>query len=635
MCGFVGFYDPKLHSMDKAEECLIAMRDKLHSRGPDDHGVWLDAVAGIALAHRRLSILDLSPAGHQPMLSVNGRYCFAFNGEIYNHMDLRLELSKQSECHWRGTSDTETLLVAIETWGVKKALHACTGMFAFALWDRQEKTLTLARDRLGEKPLYYGWQGGVLLFGSELKALKEHPRFENQIENNVVSLYLRLGYIPAPWSIWRGVNKLEPGCVKVFDIANRGKEKTESYWSFKTVVTDGRNSPFEGSSEEAIEHLKKIMLRGVEQQMTADVPLGAFLSGGVDSSLVVALMQQRLTRPVKTFSIGFHHKAYDEAQHARQVAQHLGTEHVEFYVTAEEARGIIPQLPQIYDEPFGDPSAIPTYLVSRLAKEQVTVALSGDGGDELFGGYNRYHHTRAKQSWDLMQGLPGATKKIPGLLHKVLPSLGIAPIENLKSRLHLLSELAEIQNHYSFYNWMTAQWKQLPTQRNAPDLPYGLDKGFVEGLSSPISKMMAMDTFTYLPDCILPKVDRASMAVSLETRAPMLNHHLVEFAWRLPDSLKVKQGVGKWILRELLYSYVPKAMIERPKKGFGVPVGDWIKGPLRDWAEELLSSRRLAQNGLFDVDSIRRSWDAHLKGQQGLQHPLWLILMFQAWLEQQ
>ena len=648
MCGLTGFFSPQGFNKTDASPVLIRMRDTLGHRGPDDAGTWLDAQAGIALAHRRLSILDLSPAGHQPMQSTSGRYVIVFNGEIYNHLDIRRRLEKVrlAPIDWRGHSDTETLLVAIEQWGLESTLSQSEGMFALVLWDRQLRILALARDRMGEKPLFYGWQGDALLFGSELKALRAHPNFCSKVERNALPSYLRHGYIPAPWSIWKGIRKLTPGCIVHIRGDDLGKlPDPEPYWSLADIVVAGKTEPFIGSDSDAIDELEKQLKHAVAGQMVADVPLGAFLSGGIDSSTVVALMQAQSKRPVKTFTIGFGESAYNEAEHAKAVARHLGTEHIELYVDVKQATALIPDLVSIYDEPFGDSSAIPTYLVSQLAREHVSVSLSGDGGDELFGGYGRYFNSKGARIWHGIRSLPVPIRGIvislvrTGVFHTVdaaINAINVAILRpvgrSLSSRAELLAVLANCKTEEDFYKIMTSQWHT----------PHEALRGEFSDLSSPlpnmsmlinpVERMMVTDCLTYLPDDILTKVDRAAMSVSLETRVPMLNHRVIEFAWRLPYEMKVRNGQGKWLLRQVLYRHVPQSIVDRPKMGFGVPIDEWLRGPLRGWAEQLLDESTLSRQGFFEPKIIRERWKQHLEGGQNWRDSLWFVLMFQAWL---
>jgi asparagine synthase (glutamine-hydrolysing) len=626
-------------------------------RGSDDSGIWCDNEAGIGLAHRRLAIVDLSPAGHQPMPSGSGRYVLAFNGEIYNHLLLRAELEEippgppllTGGVNWRGHSDTETLLAGFDAWGIEATIKKTIGMFAIAVWDKQTRQLTLGRDRLGEKPLYYGWQGqgqqAVFLFGSELKALRAHPAFENRINRGALSLQLRHNYIPAPYSIYNGIAKLRPGCLLTVSL-QQPVVKEWAYWSTLQLAEAGVAQPFTGTANQAVDDLETLLKSAVQQQMMADVPLGAFLSGGVDSSLVVALMQAQSNKPVKTFTIGFDEQSYNEAIYAKAVAKHLGTDHTELYVTSAEAMAVIPSLPGLYDEPFSDSSQIPTFLVSQLAKQQVTVSLSGDAGDELFCGYNRY--TMSAKLWHKLALLPlPLRKQLAKMLVRASPVqwdrlMGVLPLANTKRPINMgdkihkgaavmtsttIDELyANFITHWADATSVVIDSVSLPTLITAsPDL---------NGLNA-IERMMALDTMTYLPDDILTKVDRAAMGVSLETRVPFLDHRVVEFAWQLPLAIKLRDGQSKWPLRQILYRHVPKALIDRPKMGFGVPIDDWLRGPLRDWAEALLDETRLRQEGFFNPAPIRQKWSEHLSGQRNWQYHLWDVLMFQAWLEEQ
>lgn len=638
--GFVPEDDRYLHAMGAA----------IAHRGPDDKGIWLDRDQGIGLVHRRLAIVDLSPAGHQPMMSASERYVIAFNGEIYNHLDLRKELEGAGESpSWRGRSDTETLLAAIDAWGLQKALDRCTGMFALALWDRAELQLTLARDRLGEKPLYYGWQGqgdqAVFLFGSELKALRAHPAFRALISRQAIALFLRHNYIPAPYSIYEGIFKLQPGSLLSISLS-RPDPVVSRYWSAPEII---RKASIERArvweSDRAIDELERILKSAVAQQMVADVPLGAFLSGGVDSSCIVALMQAQSSRPVKTFSIGFHEAAYNEAEHAKAVARHMGTDHTTLYVTAEEARAVIPRLPTIYDEPFADSSQIPTYLVSALARDQVAVALTGDGGDELFGGYGRYPAT--VEAWSRLSRLSMPLRRAVSRLALSLPAEAYSAItewipgkrfkNGFGERLHgwargLVCESVDTLYHLAMSHWSNPAGLVIDGEE-PPTLFKGMRPDF-SGLDA-TERMMAIDLMTYLPDNNLVKVDRAAMVVSLETRVPMLDHRVVEFAWRLPLHLKRREGINKWILKQVLYRYVPQQLIERPKMGFGVPIADWLRGPLREWGEALLEESRLRRDGIFNPIPIRQKWADHQSGRRDWAYHLWDVLMFQAWREAQ
>lgn len=648
MCGLWGVLGARL---DEADICRMGAT--LHHRGPDDAGVWLDADAGITLGHRRLAILDLSPAGHQPMLSACGRYVVAFNGEIYNHLDLRTELAAAGAAPvWRGHSDTETLLAAIAHFGLTAALTRMTGMFALALWDRQQRVLHLVRDRLGEKPLYYGWLGRSFVFASELKALRVHPHWRGEVDRAALTLLLRHGYVPAPGSIYRGIHKLLPGSV--LTLAADGSFTTVAYWSARCVAEQGQAQRFAGSEAEALQELERLLMRAVGRQMLADVPLGAFLSGGVDSSTIVALMQAQSARPVRTFTIGFHEAGYNEAEHALAVARHLGTEHTELYVTAQQALDVIPRLPLLYDEPFADSSQIPTFLVAQLARRHVAVSLSGDGGDELFGGYNRYFLGRSlwrQVGWlprPLRAGLAaGLLGLAPEIWNRTLASLtGLLPGQwrhaNLGDKLHKLAGVLAVSGPDALYRGLVSLWPDAAAAVAGSEVvaPWPVlnpldDPAAQASLHDFTERMMFLDLVSYLPDDILVKVDRAAMGVSLETRVPLLDHALVEFAWQLPLTMKIRAGQGKWLLRQLLDKHVPAALIERPKMGFGVPLDVWLRGPLRDWAETLLAEERLQREGHFHAAVIRQKWQEHLSGRRNWQYALWNVLMFQSWWEAQ
>lgn len=641
MCGITGFLSTQHHDVS----ILQRMATTLTHRGPDDAGIWCQTDAGISLAHRRLAIVDLSQAGHQPMHSVNGRYILVFNGEIYNHSQLRYELEQSGFLtEWRGHSDTETLLAAIEAWGLEATLKRSIGMFAIALWDKHAHTLSLARDRIGEKPLYYGWQGDTFLFGSELKALRAHPAFQASIDRNALCLFLRYCYIPAPYSIYQGVAKLQPGCILSVSLEQRHPQVT-SYWSAVEVAEAGVANTFQGSDTDAIEELELLLKGAVSQQMMADVPLGAFLSGGLDSSMIVALMQAQSSRPVKTFSIGFTEAAYNEAIYAKAVAKHLGTEHTELYVSAAQAMAVIPTLPRLYDEPFADASQIPTYLVAQLARQHVTVSLSGDAGDELFCGYNRYQITA--NLWRKLSLLPLPVRKLSAkLLSSISPHewnrlVEILPfnigVNNLGDKLHKGAKVITNREVSELYQQLLSHWSTPNSLVINGFEPATVLTGAMPRLNGldQIQRMMALDTITYLPDDILVKVDRAAMGVSLESRVPFLDHRVVEFAWRLPQAMKLRDGKTKWALRQVLYKYVPQNLIERPKMGFAIPLQEWLRGPLRDWAEALIDETRLKQEGYFNPVPIRERWAEHLSGKRNWEYSLWDILMFQAWLAEQ
>ncbi len=649
MCGITGFLN-LVDGMAADPGVVRSMADRIFHRGPDDSGVWTEGP--VALAHRRLSILDLSPAGHQPMHSSCGRFVILFNGEIYNHRDIRKQIESDQYFPlyvktWRGHSDTEVILAAIARWGFQAALKLMVGMFAIALWDRQERALYLARDRMGEKPLYFCKFGSTLMFGSELKALRAHPDFRREVDRGALSLLMRHNYIPAPYSIYKNVQKVSPACF--LRITARGEVQTHAYWSLADSVRSGQNNLFEGNDQEAIDALEARLLRSVRDQMEADVPLGAFLSGGIDSSTVVALMQAQSDRPVRSFSIGFFEEGFNEAEHARRVAQHVGTDHTEFYVTSKQAQDVIPLLPSLYDEPFSDSSQIPTFLVSQLARQHVMVSLSGDGGDELFGGYNRYFVTG--DLWRQMSRMPvGLRNSVASLIRGLSPrgwnllASILRPLlpsryghQNVGDKLHKLAGILGSDGREVIYRQLVSHWQDpssLVLGGYEPPTALTGEQHFLE-TDNFVERMMYLDSVSYLPDDILVKVDRAAMGVSLETRVPLLDHRVVEFAWSLPFHMKVRNGEGKWLLKQVLYRHVPKAIIERPKMGFGVPIDHWLRGPLRDWAENLLDPARLRSEGFFDPAPIQEKWRQHLSGQQNWQYLLWDVLMFQAWLAEE
>jgi len=649
MCGFSGYLTASLLDVGRGRQVLGQMCNAILNRGPDAEGYWVNSKDGIGLGHRRLSILDLSSAGHQPMVCHTGRYVIAFNGEIYNHLELRSELENLNAGSlalggWRGHSDTETLLAGIVSWGIKQTVGRCIGMFAFAVWDNKERVLTLGRDRLGEKPIYYGWQGvgesATFLFGSELKALKAHPAFSAEINRDALCLLMRFNYIPSPHSIFRGIHKLQPGCLLTISL-DRREPLIDAYWSNTEVAFACRLAPFMGTADEMVDEFELLLKSAVRQQMMADVPLGAFLSGGIDSSTVVALMQAQSSRPVRTFSIGFHEEGYNEAEHAKAVAKHLGTEHTEMYVTPEQALAVIPKLPALYSEPFADSSQIPTFLVSQLARQHVTVSLSGDAGDELFCGYRRYQMTAAL--WGKISRIPRPLRQLAGRLVTSIPPRiwdrgGIFfPVSRVGDKLHKGAVLLGSRTVAELYRGMVSHWDDpasLVLGATEPATVLSSSATELEGLND-VERMMVLDMLSYLPDDILVKVDRAAMGVSLETRVPFLDHRVVEFAWSLPLDYKLRDGVTKWPLRQVLYRHVPRELIERPKMGFGVPIDHWLRGPLRDWAESLLSESRLRAEGFFKPGPIRQKWAEHLSGRRNWQHHLWGVLMFQAWLEEQ
>jgi asparagine synthase (glutamine-hydrolysing) len=640
MCGFAGFIDLARRT---PEETLLAraegMATRLYHRGPDGDGVWADAGAGLALGHRRLAILDLSSTGHQPMASADGRHVIAYNGEVYNFSELRAELEAGGVA-FRGSCDTEVVVEAIAAWGLERALGRMVGMFALALWDKAERVLYLARDRLGIKPLYWGTCGGHFLFASEIKALRAHPAWMAGVDREALATYLRFGYVPSPRSIYTGISKLDPGTF--LTLREGGEAEIHRYWDLREITSSARAWQGDLDDTEAADRLDDLLRHAVKGRMAADVPLGAFLSGGVDSSTVAAMMQAQSLRPVKTFSIGFTESAFDESGEAAAVARHLGTDHTELMVSPADARTVIPSLPHIYDEPFADSSQIPTYLVSRLASRQVSVALSGDGGDEMFAGYNR--HRLAVGAWQRLERIPPTLRRLAssalGVLPPALWDLLFSPSpKRLRhvltgDRMHKLAMVFASANGADLYGRLASQWLD-PESLVIEDAREGEriwdDPGLVRDLPDLMARMRYMDTVGYLPDDILTKLDRASMAVSLEARVPLIDHRVAEFAAGLPPDMLIRDGCGKWLLRQVLHRYVPGELVTRPKTGFGVPLVSWLRGPLRDWAESLLSRSRLEEEGFFTPAPIRRAWKEHLSGRRNHQHKLWTVLMFQAW----
>lgn len=651
MCGITGFLDTRrMDTSTELEAKVTRMSDAIVHRGPDDSGTWVDAAAGIALGFRRLAIVDLTPTGKQPMVSASGRYVMVFNGEIYNYAEMRSELITAG-VSFRGTSDSEVMVEAIDNWGLTRSVKRFNGQFAFALWDRNERVLHLVRDRVGVKPMYFGWCNGVLLFGSELKALRENPDFSCEINRDALTLFLRHNYIPAPNSIYCGIQKQIPGTIISFPFDRPGfTPEAEVFWSGRQMAENALADPFLGSEKDAIDQLETLLLESVRLRMMADVALGAFLSGGVDSSAIVALMQAQSRHPVRTFTIGFEEDDYNEADHARKVADHLKTEHTELIVTPQEARAVIPRLASMYDEPFSDSSQIPTFLVSQMTRKHVTVSLSGDGGDELFAGYNRYFWGR--NIWSRIGWMgPGLRSAMAGGMRVLSPQSWDGVFRRFKNvlpgelrvptageKMQKLADVIAVDSPFSLYNRLVSHWKNpedLVIGGREPTTPL-TDKNSWPDIPDFTRWMMYMDMVTYLPDDILAKVDRASMATSLEARVPYLDdHRVIEYAWRLPMSMKIRGGQGKWILRQILYKYVPKELIERPKMGFGIPIDSWLRGSLRDWAEDLLDETRMRSEGFINPEPVQKSWKDHISGTHNNQYYLWDILIFQDWLRNQ
>ena len=649
MCGLAGY----LTAADVDGPLLRRMAGAIAHRGPDDEGHWRDGEAGVGLAHRRLAIVDLSPQGHQPMRSADGRWQIVFNGEIYNHRTMRRALEREGAAPadgWRGASDTETLLQAIAAWGLQRALEESAGMFALALWDRRERLLHLARDRFGEKPLYYGWAGGDFLFASELKAMRCHPEFRGEIDRGALALFAARGYVPAPATIYRRIYKLEPGCILTVSRAAVGAAvdrapvegnggsglQLRRYWSYREVVARGLAEPIADAAE-CLDRLDEVLGRAIAEQAVADVPVGAFLSGGIDSSAVVALYQRHSAAPVRTYTIGFDEADFDEAAHARAVAKRLGTVHHEHRVGPAEARDVIPLLPDIYDEPFADSSQIPTFLVSRFARADVTVALTGDGGDELFGGYHR--HLAGPRLWRLLARVPRPIRALGGPLARFPSSVwqGLLPGPRAHAGAKIAKALqvaATARSLDDVYGSFTDEWRFQQPPVLGTSGAAAFDPGTLAGAPDAV-RLMYADALSYLPGDILAKVDRAAMAVSLETRVPFLDHRVAELAARIPLEFKISGGEGKWILRELLARQLPRTLFDRPKAGFAVPVGEWIKGPLRPWAEALLDPAKMRSEGYFDVEVVQRRWRNHLSGRRNSTAAIWAVLMFQAWLDRQ
>ncbi len=655
MCGITGIFGNL--RKEEFDSSIHEMSATLNHRGPDDAGTWINEENGVAFGHQRLSIIDLSSAGHQPMVSHCGRFTTVFNGEIYNHLQLRDKLNtsanKQS---WKGHSDTETLVTAFSQWGIEKTLQQLVGMFAIAVWDFKEKRLFLIRDRFGEKPLYYGWSNGVFLFGSELKALQKYKRFSNQIDRGALSLYMKYMYVPTPYSIFKDIYKLEPGCILQIDKGTKPPTlplfapfrdqgiNIAQWYSISNMAQAGQKNLITDQND-AVDLIEKTLLESVRSQLISDVPLGAFLSGGIDSSVITALMQKVCKDPVKTFTIGFEESSFNEAIYAKEVSRHLGTEHHELYVTSSDAFKVIPHLPTLYDEPFADSSQIPTYLASKLARESVTVSLSGDAGDELFGGYNRY--LWGSRVWNKVRWMPLIVRQTLGVaINKISVNTWDSIGNSLpnSSRVSLMGDKAHRMAHRLknvkslddvYHSLVTEGYKEdgLVVNDKAALITKLDNNDIVSGIVDSEHRMMLLDSLTYLPDDILTKVDRAAMGVSLETRIPFLDYRVAELAWRLPLDTKINNGETKWPIRQVLYKYVPKVLIERPKAGFAIPVGQWIRGPLREWAADLLNEERIRREGYFNPELVQQLWQQHLSGKYDWTPRLWAILMFQAWLD--
>lgn len=653
MCGLVGIIANNSTQSRDIRLALETMAGALAHRGPDASGLWCDDERGVYLGHRRLSIIDLSPTGAQPMLSSCGRYVVVFNGEIYNYQTLRTEISQlHPNQTWRGKSDTEVILAGVTHFGFETTLTKLDGMFALAVYDKLAGNIYLARDRMGEKPLYFGYVGDQFAFSSELKALKALPGWSNEIDRTALTAYFRYSYIPSPLSIYEGISKLLPGhWLKLApqDFLIRKLPESTPFWQLDDAIAIGRLHPYAGSEEDAKNDLESLLMETIQKQMVSDVPIGAFLSGGVDSSTVVAMMQAQSNKPIETFTVGFADTDFNEASHAKAVARHLGTIHNEFYVSPADSLSIVPDLPLLYDEPFADSSQIPTYLIAKLARNKVTVSLSGDGGDELFCGYNRY--TWMHKIWEAMSPFPARVRNALGKVAAAIPPPAIdcvygavRPVlpqwlqfTNASDKWAKAAGLIRESDSGALYKRIVSSWQE-PSKL----VLGGIEPLSIFELSEPQShkldlgeQMMRFDALTYLPDDILVKVDRASMGVSLESRVPLLDRQVVEFAWRLPMSMKLRNGVSKWILREVLYRYVPRDLIERPKMGFGVPIDRWLRVELKEWAEELLNERKMREQGYLNVELVRNAWDEHQSGWRNWQYPLWTVLMFQAWLEDQ
>ena len=634
MCGIAGFLDfSRAQGAPALATTVNAMANVLTYRGPDEGDAWVDAAAGVALGHRRLAIVDLSPAGHQPMASADERFVIAYNGEIYNARDVAAELGDRS---WRGHSDTEVLIEACAAWGVERATRRFIGMFAFALWDRAERKLYLVRDRLGIKPLYYGHLSSSFLFASELKAMRPHPAFAPRVSPEAVAAYLRLGYVPAPLSIFEGISKLPPGHILTIDAD--GGEKLSCYWNVREKAIEGQAALDRRGDQDIIDDVANLLADSVKRRMISDVPFGAFLSGGIDSPVVVSLMQAQSSQPVKTFTIGFEDARFNEAARAAAIAKHLGTDHTELIVSPEETRGVIPLLPDMFDEPFADYSQIPTYLVSKMARSKVTVSLSGDGGDEVFGGYTRY--LAIDGMWRKLGMLPPRLRSAAGSVMRSVPPEALDAFGSLMpkslrvahagDKVHKGADILGQPTPDAMYGRLVSMWPDEAVSKDRHAYPWN-DASLRRDIPDLVSRMRIMDMLTYLPGDILDKLDRATMAVGLEGRIPLLDHRVVEKSWTLPRNMLIRDGKGKWILRQILRRYVPDTLTRQPKMGFSIPLGDWLRGPLRDWAEDLISEKSLSSTGFVDTAAVRKVWADHLASRISRPHHLWSILMLQAW----
>ena len=641
MCGFFGTLGLKNINKDDIVNCLNA----INHRGPDDRGIWIDEKDEICLSHNRLAIVDLSPHGHQPMISSNQRYIIVFNGEIYNYTSIKDEIELNYDFRsWIGKSDTEVFLESICLIGIEETVSKLSGMFAFAIWDTQKKILTLGRDRMGEKPIYYGFIDDEFVFGSDLSSFTALKHFKKEIDRNALALFMRYSYITAPHTIYKNINKLIPGSLLKISIKNKVPDIIK-FWDESVHINNGKFIPFDGDSLSAINKLENLLIDSVKNKLIADVPIGAFLSGGIDSSLIVAIMQSQTNKAVNTFTIGFDDLNFNEAQHAKAVANHLGTNHTEYYVSEKEIIDLVPQLSSIYSEPFADSSQLPTILVSKLAKKSVTVALTGDAGDELFCGYRTY--AKAKKIENIRAIIPkdfkvqfskiascDFTQNILRSLEKFNYSSTNPNFVSFAQKLLKVSDLLQQDSKENLYRSLISRWdnpENVVLFSKEPSINLTVKDSFLSNLDF-IDYMMAIDTLTYLPDNNLCKVDRASMFSSLETRVPLLDHKIVEFAWSLPLNLKLHNGITKWPLRQVLYKYIPKDLIERPKMGFSVPLSSWLRGPLRDWAEDLLNENKLKEEGYLNYKVINKKWQEHLSGKYNWQYEIWNILMFQSWL---